>query len=121
MSVAVRDARTDEPTYDDGGIMTDMLLGSELKGFVANPAYYFEQDDARRAADLDVLMMVQGWRKYEWRQLAGIDSLPLRYSPETTMTVEGGVYKMLSVSEVTRRDQELGEWQGLQWVAHIRR
>ncbi len=108
LSVAVRDARTDEPTYDDGGIMTDLLLGSELKGFVANPAYYFEQSDARRTADLDVLMMVQGWRKYEWRQLAGIDSLPLRYRPETTMTVEGGVYKMLSVSEV--EPDEIKNW-----------
>ena len=108
LSVAVRDARTDEPTYDDGGIMTDLLLGSELKGFVANPAYYFEQNDARRTADLDVLMMVQGWRKYEWRQLAGIDSLPLRYSPETTMTVEGGVYKMLSVNEV--EPDEIKNW-----------
>jgi hypothetical protein len=41
-----------------------MLLSSELKGYIAHPDYYFEADDAehRRAADL--LMMVQGWRKY---------------------------------------------------------
>lgn len=37
LSVAVRDRQTDEPTYNDGDIMTDLLLSSELKGFVARP------------------------------------------------------------------------------------
>ena len=52
------------PTGKEGNAKTWMLLSSELKGYIAHPAYYFEADDAehRRAADL--LMMVQGWRKY---------------------------------------------------------
>ena len=40
-SIAIRDARTDDCGYDDGNILTDMLLSSELRGFVAYPAYYF--------------------------------------------------------------------------------
>ena len=52
------------PTGKEGNAKTWMLLSSELKGYIAHPDYYFEADDAehRRAADL--LMMVQGWRKY---------------------------------------------------------
>ena len=108
LSVAVRDSRTDEPTYDDGGIMEDLLLCSDLKGFVANPAYYFESSDERHTADLDVLMMVQGWRKYKWKELASADTLRQRYTPETTMTVEGAVYKMLSLNEV--EPDEIANW-----------
>ena len=63
-SLSVRDAGTDEPTYNNGNLMTDLLLSSELRGFIANPAYYFEKDDAEHRRNLDLLMMVQGWRKY---------------------------------------------------------
>lgn len=108
VSVAVRDTRTDEPSYADGNIMTDMLLGGELKGFVAHPAYYFESDDAARRHALDLLMMVQGWRKYKWHELADSSYVRKRYAPETTLTVEGGVYKMLSVNEV--EPDEIAGW-----------
>lgn len=108
LSVAVRDTQTDENTYNDGNIMTDMLLGSELKGFIANPAYYFEADDNEHRERLDLLMMVQGWRKYKWEEHADTAYATRRYQPETTMTVEGAVYKMLSINEV--EPEEIQSW-----------
>ncbi|MBR2882328.1 MAG: hypothetical protein IKB96_08395, partial [Prevotella sp.] len=108
LSLAIRDTRTDEPTYNDGNMMTDLLLSSELKGFIANPAYYFEADDDKHRADLDLLMMVQGWRKYKWQELSDTIYMKRRYEPETTLTVEGSVYKMLSISEV--QPEEIGKW-----------
>lgn len=107
-SVSVRDAATDEPTYDDGNIMTELLLGSELKGFIANPSYYFASSDPSRAEALDVLMMVQGWRKYKWNELADTACAVRRYAPEKSMTVEGAVYKMLSLNEV--EPEEIKAW-----------
>lgn len=89
VSVAIRDGRTDEPAYDNGNIMTDMLLSGDLKGFVAYPGYYFEKDDAEHRANLDLLMMVQGWRKY--KRVAKI-----RYLPERGLTYEGQVLKLPS-------------------------
>ena len=90
LSIAVRDGATDEPTYDTGNMLTDLLLSSELKGFVAYPDYYFEADDAMHRRHLDLLMMVQGWRRYDYHEMT--DSMPLRYTPEQTMTIEGSVY-----------------------------
>ena len=54
-----------------GNMKTWMLLGSDVKGYIRNPEYYFEADDAvhRKAADL--LMMVQGWRRYDWKLMSG--------------------------------------------------
>ena len=107
-SLAVRDTGTDEPTYNDGNVMTDLLLSSELRGFIAKPAYYFEKDDAEHRRNLDLLMMVQGWRKYKWQELSDT-ARQMRYEPERTMTVSGEVYKMLSVSEV--EPDEVPSWQ----------
>lgn len=108
-SVAVRDARTDDDTYDDGNIMTDLLLSSELKGFVANPAYYFAADDDTHTRALDLLMMVQGWRKYKWQELSDTLYMERRYKPETSLTVEGCVYKMLSLDPA--EPDEIASWQ----------
>ena len=85
ISLAIRDAQTDERGYDNGNIMTDMLLSSELRGFIAYPAYYFESDDAQHKSDLDLLMKVQGWRRYKRVE-------KLRYLPERMPTFEGCVY-----------------------------
>lgn len=90
ISVSVRDGATDEPTYDTGNIMTDLLLSSELQGFIPHADYYFESDDEQHRRHLDLLMMVQGWRRYEYHELT--DTIPLRYEPEQMITVEGGVY-----------------------------
>ena len=107
-SLAIRDAYTDEPSYDNGNLMTDLLLSSELRGFIAYPAHYFEQDDDLHRHHLDLLMMVQGWRKYKWEELADT-ARQMRYTPERTLTVEGSVYKMLGLTPV--EPDEIEAWQ----------
>ena len=106
-SVAIYDTYTDEVTYDDNNLMTSLLLSSELRGFIAYPAYYFERDDAIHRRHLDLLMMVQGWRKYNWQELAEGER-PMRYEPEKTMTVEGAVYKSLGIYDV--QPEEISQW-----------
>ncbi|MBQ9667441.1 MAG: hypothetical protein IJV45_01660 [Prevotella sp.] len=107
-SVSIHDTNTDEPTYDDGNLMTDLLLSSELRGFIAHPAHYFEADDDAHRRHLDLLMMVQGWRKYKWTELAQGER-PMRYEPEKTLTIEGSVYRMLNINPV--EPDEVGSWQ----------
>lgn len=98
LSISVRDGFSDEPTYDTGNMLTDLLLTSDVKGFVADPAWYFASDDEEHTQALDLLMLVQGWRRYDYASLASQE--PLRYLPEVCMTVEGGVYKMRSFDDV---------------------
>ena len=98
ISISVRDGAYEDPTYDTGNIVTDLLLSSELKGFIAYPDYYFESDDDTHLRALDLLMMVQGWRRYDYQEITS--GTPLRYQPEKTMTVEGGVYPTTNTIEV---------------------
>ncbi len=73
-SFSAMDAAT-MPNGKEGNAKTWLLLSSELRGYIANPEYYLEADDAehRRAADL--LMLVQGWRKYTAPKLRRIQPI----------------------------------------------
>ena len=43
LSLAIRDAVHQDYTFDSSNIMTEMLLSSEIKGFVPQPDYFFEK------------------------------------------------------------------------------
>ena len=61
-AVSVTDDRTITPDSTTS-ILTDLLLQSDLQGHVNNPAWYFEGSD--RSNHLDMLLMTQGWRRYD--------------------------------------------------------
>lgn len=54
-----------------GNAKTWMLLSSDVKGYIANIDYYFESDDTQHRRAADLLMMVQGWRRYNWKLISG--------------------------------------------------
>ena len=72
-------------------VLTDLLLTSEIKGYVRNPSYYFEDDDDTRSAALDALLMVQGWRRYSWNRMAELEPLDLKFLPEQGIDVSGRI------------------------------
>ena len=67
-SVAVTD---DKAVLTDSGanILTFMLLTSDLRGNIENPAAYFSKDNSSGWA-LDLLMLTQGWRRYDVAAIA---------------------------------------------------
>ena len=84
VSVSIKDMSYEESTYNSYNILTDLLLCGDLKGFVASPDYYFKNNEIQHPKELDLLMLVQGWRKYK-----RIDKG--RYAPEKSLTYEGQV------------------------------
>lgn len=101
VSLAVRDHATDETTYGNGTMLTEMLLASEIKGFVENPGWYFEADDSLHRHALDLLMMVQGWRRHDWRMMAGLEHTQFEFLPEKIQTLSGSVHQTYSLLEET--------------------
>ena len=45
-------------------ILSTLLLASELKGHIEDPAGYFRDETPEMAVAVDLLMMTQGWRRY---------------------------------------------------------
>ena len=102
-SLAVRDAADYGTAYRDD-IRTYMLLSSELKGLIEDPAWYFEEgqqadaeqsSDHSRATALDVLMMVQGWTRYNWQQMAGLEPFKVRHYTEGQLVLDGWAFSRI--------------------------
>ena len=53
----------------ESDVYSSLLLQSDLRGNVHDPGYYFEQGDGVDASErdrhLDMLMLTQGWRRYD--------------------------------------------------------
>ena len=90
ISLAVRDHQNLGTAYADN-IMTNMLLSSELKGYIHNPEYYFESDDTGHARALDLLMMTQGWTRYNWKQMARVEPFYIKHYVEDGLVIDGCV------------------------------
>ena len=97
-SLSVRDGSNEVESKNN--ILTDLLLMSEIKGYVRNPSYYFEEKndtvETRHAAFLlDLLLMVQGWRRYSWSQMAGVETFELNYLPEQGIETAGRIVSLV--------------------------
>lgn len=88
-SLSVRDTK-DEISWDRN-ILTDLLLMSDIKGYVADPMYYFESGDETHRLHLDLLLMVQGWEKYPWNQIKDLSADKLHYMPEINGIAVNGI------------------------------
>jgi len=69
-SVSVTDAAYGNSPFREDNIFTSLLLTSDLKGYVHNPAWYFAADNDSVKTSLDLLMMTNGWRRFKWTALS---------------------------------------------------
>lgn len=93
MSVSVRDGW--EEVRSRHSILTDLLLMSEIKGYVHRPSWYFESDDSIHRQALDELLMVQGWKCHDWNHRIGLEPFDLKYLPEQGIELSGQVVSMV--------------------------
>ena len=93
ISLAVRQQTDEDRPFDNASILAEMLLSSEVKGFVPNPGWFFEKDDSAHRQALDLLMMTQGWRRFDWHQMTNPASFIIHEKPEQQLTLKGSVYR----------------------------
>jgi hypothetical protein len=76
---------------DEVTILSSMLLSSDIKGYIEKPNYYFTSNSQQTKDDLDVLMLTQGYRRFEWKQLMSDTLDPVLYQPESSLQISGTV------------------------------
>lgn len=73
----------------ENSILADLLLTSDLKGFIEQPGYYFKNISDKTSADLDLVMLTHGYRRFQWKQvLNDMDTLPA-FKPENALEING--------------------------------
>ena len=107
-SVAVRDAATSPVTAYQDNMLTNLLLSSEVKGYIENPMQYFTDNSRVTRTKLDLLMMVQGWRRYSWQQMAGVKPFEIKHFVEEGLPLWGRVLTL--VGNKPRANVDLMFW-----------
>lgn len=70
-------------------ILSSLLLSSDLKGYIENPNYYFNHVDAKRVADLDLLMLTQGYSKFSYSDIIADKNPSIFFLPEQGINITG--------------------------------
>ena len=114
VSVSIRDAvRSDYLEYDNN-IFTDLLLTSDLKGYIHQPGYYFASPSPRKQTELDILLIVHGWRKYDMSQAISTAPFTPLQLPEAQLVLNGQVkstilknkLKDIALSVIVKKDDQ---------------
>jgi hypothetical protein len=92
LSVTVLDDK--KVPYDENAettILTSVLLTSELKGYIEKPNYYFNNITEKTAADLDVLMLTQGYRRVSYKEILADKQPTIKYLHEDGIDITGSL------------------------------
>ena len=115
-SVSVTNADAVTPDLaQESNIFANLLLTSDLTGYVENPNSYFQNNDIKTREALDYLMLTQGWRKIDWKlaepvishnvekglSIRGVltkNSVPIPLSTVSLVTNQNGLLKIDTLS-----------------------
>jgi hypothetical protein len=88
--LSVRDV-DDFGTGMSDNLMSNLLLSSDLKGYIHDPAWYLEANDPEHRDALNLLTLVQGWERYEWQYMTGQKYFSEKHRIEDSLTMNGWV------------------------------
>jgi hypothetical protein len=97
MSLAVY--RLDSLQSAEGTDIRNYLYLTAELGPVESPGFYFGDDGKSREADMDNLMMTQGWRRFVWKDFHEYQPLSLKFAPE----YDGHIIQGKLVDNITGR------------------
>ncbi|RZK81776.1 MAG: TonB-dependent receptor [Pedobacter sp.] len=91
-SVSVTNTTAVKPDeLNESNILTSLLLTSDIAGYVEKPNYYFLNNEQQTLKDLDDLMLTQGWRRFQWKNVINGIVPPNIHQPEKTLKISGTV------------------------------
>ena len=78
-------------------IASSFLLTPYISGAIENANYYFTSENKNRLADLDLLLLTQGWSKYNWDDI-------FKNPPSDDYKFENGIDITLKISQKVATD-----------------
>ncbi len=90
-SISVTDDQKVVQDSLEDNILSNLLLTSDLKGYIDNPAYYFNDTTLEVENNLDLVMMTHGWTRFDVSKLAKGEFDDLKYPLEVGQVISGKV------------------------------
>lgn len=104
LSLSVTDKNVCDSIGTGNNLYTHMLLGSELKGYIPDASRYFDEKNANRSRELDLVMLTHGWTSYDWTALSN-RHFDLQHPIEEGITIKGELLEF-SYSKSKRHQYE---------------
>lgn len=97
---------TNEDIPDDSSehIISSLLLSSDIKGYVHNPAYYFYGTNDSVKYHLDLVMLTNGWRKFRWEQVLNTADWKIKYPLDTAYLSIMGKIEGVSTNRLAKSE-----------------
>ncbi len=96
--VSLTATNNDEVIVDNAATTIEnyLLLQSDLKGHIENPGYYFDETKTDRLEKLDLLLMTQGWVRFNWSNLIADQWPQITHGIEQGINIQGSMKDDLS-------------------------
>ncbi|MEK6477400.1 TonB-dependent receptor plug domain-containing protein [Catalinimonas sp. 4WD22] len=89
LSMAITDKELVPEDMEKKNIFSHLLLTSDLKGFVEQPDYYFNEVTDEKKQALRNVMMTHGWRRFAWDE-----ELPqMAHTQKAALSIDGKLVK----------------------------
>jgi hypothetical protein len=89
-SVSITDYQGTGITNEDN-IYSRFLLTSDLKGYIHNPAWYFDRQNDTTKLAIDNLMLTHGWSRFNWTKILAGQVPVIKYTDEDLLAISGKV------------------------------
>ena len=93
-SMAITNKERIEKNPHQSNILTHLLLESDIKGSIENPDLFFKDQKRATKYKLDLVMLTNGWRRFNWQKMKTSTDSIKKYSFTKGFLVSGIAKKM---------------------------
>src|ERR1035437_4381412 len=95
-AISVTDQKTVKQDSLADNIISNLLLTSDIKGYVEEPETYFVDNKAATREKTDVLMLTQGWRRFNTTDIVKASYQPSKFYMEAGQVLSGKVINLFN-------------------------
>ncbi len=91
MSLSVTREKSLIPSISNDNIISNLLITSDLKGYIEDPYEYFADNSPFSRQALDNLMLTNGWRRFDWAKILAGEYPEIKYHEERGIAIFGQI------------------------------
>lgn len=95
-SASITDSYYVKEDATNDNILSYLLLSSDLKGYVESPQEYFTDNTLRTREKTDLLMLTQGWKRFNTAEVASARFPEIKYFMEAGQSLSGKVLNLFN-------------------------
>lgn len=84
--------------YPNQSLASNLYLAPHIKGYIEKASYYFTEINRKKEADLDLLLLTQGWSRYLWDDIFG-------EPPSIETALKQGLNAKITINSSLNKDQ----------------